>query len=436
MKIDKRMECIEDWFDHWYGNRRMENVKPIAQYIGKTGVGKKTRIAHLVSNFNLETFDMNCFFEKTSRVLNKRTCIQEFRTLMTQRGIDFYIRGRKHLIVVHNFHLLKDKAFIDDFLELCELKKVMVPIVCILNQTYVSERLLSYISKRCDCFYLHPRTPSELYELAHENYGPFMNGDETQALCKKSSGNIRELFLQCNIKKIQELTNHRCASFDSIAPIDSFDAVGSTSCVGMNETPSENTSKNTSMGHSFELLCSASVKWKVKHEVVKANGSLLKMLMSTHVCLGLDKQVHTPFPERLNMALDCMSHLSGGEATLYAKKLNVYMQWFYPTRKVSNVSIKTMTLPNFPSTSNLPTTRIYPYTSEDICYIAHTVMKFFQKTHSSQGCSIDSLKRLFVFYPYLTLELVYKLRTQHSHTFDTTCITKKKLSALLQNKFK
>ena len=82
--------------------------------------------------------------------MNKRTFVQELKYLMSHQGIEYFLENRKKLIIIHNMHILRDKKFLDEIFDLVDIPGVITPILCIFNKNFISERLQSHISKKCE----------------------------------------------------------------------------------------------------------------------------------------------------------------------------------------------------------------------------------------------------------------------------------------------
>ena len=404
---------MEEWFDKWFNNKE-GNKRSIAHFIGKSGIGKKTFIKSLIEKNNIAQIDINCLYDKSHYSMNKRTFVQELKYLMTHRGIEYFLHKKPKLIIIHNMHILRDKKFLDDIFDLTENNNVLSPILCIFNKDFISERLQSHISKKCDIFFMEAHNTYYLKEIIRKK-SIEINFDISEKnihnLSYSCDGNIHLLLLHwkehiiCKSLLFNNIENNSIEQDESMNVIEK----------------------------SFRILCNKNIHWNDKMDVVKTNGSLLKLLMSTHVFGGLDKDDSKTFSEKINISLDCMKHLSKGEtlsSSSSTRDLLLFLQWFYPTYKVQIITIKTMTLPNFPSTTNLPITRLLPFPPEDILYIAHYFIELFSKNlKNDKICS----KNIIKYYPNFTKDLAYELNTTHFKIFPRKDITKKGINRFFKN---
>ena len=135
------MTTLRDWFEHWFKNKTSktnEQIHGICHVVGKSGIGKKTRINELIDEFNISRIDVNCLHDKSHYLINKRTFVNEMKYIMTQRGIEFFIENKKKVIILHNAHVLRDKKFLDEIFQLSTLPDVVTPMLCIFNKDFTS----------------------------------------------------------------------------------------------------------------------------------------------------------------------------------------------------------------------------------------------------------------------------------------------------------
>ena len=90
--------------------------------------------------------------------------------IVTNRNIEFYLTGKKDVVVIHNLHVITEKAFYDDMLKLNSDVEFVTPVICILNKNYISERFLSYMTKNCIVFNYPKKSQEELESILKE-YG-------------------------------------------------------------------------------------------------------------------------------------------------------------------------------------------------------------------------------------------------------------------------
>tara|TARA_Y100000996_G_C22546801_1_gene652163 strand:+ start:310 stop:1524 length:1215 start_codon:yes stop_codon:yes gene_type:complete len=404
---------MEEWFLDWFKKPNPpSNRKAIAHLIGKSGIGKKTVVNNLLKEYNVGHININCLHNREHYSMNKRTFVQELKYLMSHQGIEYFLENRKKLIIIHNMHILRDKKFLDEIFDLVDIPGVITPILCIFNKNFISERLQSHISKKCECFFMDPLESSKLegiIETRNKELKISLPDNILKSIIHSSDGNIHLLIMQW---KDYIMSNK----------------INTTNAI---ENEDEDESMNV-IEKCFRILCNQSIHWDDKEDIIKVHGSLLKLLMSTHVCTGLDESKKS-LKEKLKIGMDCMKHLSEGETLgQNSKDLITFLQWFYPTYKVPIVTIKTMSLPNFPSTTNLPITRLLPYPPEDILYIAHYYLKFFSRDTKKLGVPSD--EEIKKYYPNFKKELAYELNTTHFKVFPNQDVTKKKINRFFKKK--
>ena len=408
------------WFEHWFGSH--ENQKThynqvyygICHIIGKSGVGKKTRINELIHKFNITKIDVNCLHDRSHYLMNKRTFVGEMKYMMTHRGIEYFIENKKKVIVVHNTHVLRDKRFLDEIFELSTLSGIVTPMLCIFNKDFISERLQSYISKKCNLCYIEQYSRDKIANIFLErNRG--ISIENIYELIDEYNGNFHQIELgwrELIFENISSKSRYFICKSSS-----KEDVVVDDNCMEQ---------KNL-IERSFTILCNPYVDWSTKFDIVKTNGSLLKLLMSSHICGGLDSDDELTFCDKVDIALDCIEKLVEGE-TLNGNMLkehSVFLQWLYPTSRVQHITIKTMTLPNFPSTANLNKMRLYPHSPEEVLYISHFISAFLRENRTK-----ESLKKIRQYYPYFTESFLNELCETLFKLFPGNDLTKKKTAKI------
>ena len=374
---------IEDTFESCHFDK-VDVARPIVHLIGNTGIGKKHFMMRMSKKYNMIPIEINTILDTTYSIGNKNTFLQNLENLMTHQGIEYFLTGKKKVIIVHGMHLLKDKKLYDEIFDICETRKILAPVICLMNKSYVSERLITFLSKRSNVYILKPKGDMIMRKVLEDwnvENGIELTEEAMTAIIKKAQGNFYYLGV---------LWRDAVYTFyENMESDDWCDIMGSKEIKGCDTDGNEKhevseklnlTTKNT-IEHAFRVLCDRNIRWVVKEDVIKMHGSLLKLLMSKHVCGGIDKMHDKSFDEKLDVGLKCMRQLSEGETlghsgTNSAKELAMYMCWVYPTLMVDHVTIKTMVLPNYPSTINLSSTKVDPYTPDNTLYIAYVVHLF------------------------------------------------------------
>lgn len=411
------MTTLRDWFEHWFKNKTdktNEQIYGICHVIGKSGIGKKTRINELIDEFDISRIDVNCLHDKSHYLMNKRTFVNEMKYLMTHQGIEFFIENKKKVIVVHNAHVLRDKKFLDEIFQLSTHPDVVTPMLCIFNKDFTSERLQTYISKKCNLYYIESYNRdviANIFSKKNEN----IDINDIYDLVDEHHGNFHQITLgwkEILFDKLYSKTKFFKKKSDQKEDFAIFD---------------ESMEQKSIIERSFSTLCNPAIDWDTKFDVVKTNGSLLKLLMSSHICGGLDSENNMSFSEKIDIASDCIEKLAEGESLQgnMLKEHAVFLQWLYPTSRVSNITIKTMTLPKFPSTANLPTIRLYPHSPDEILYISHFLSHFLGENRTK-----ESLKKIHEYYPYIGESLLNELCQTLFKIFPGNDLTKKRIAKI------
>ena len=161
------MSDLSKWFEDICNN----TIKPSLVYlVGNTGVGKKTYVKSIVELYNYRCININCLYDKDHSRLKKKTFVSQLTHMVTNRNIEYFLSGLKDVVIINNLHVISDKTFYDEILELKKKIHFVTPVVCILNKDYLSERFLAYITKGCDVFEFSKKSDNELIKII-KNYG-------------------------------------------------------------------------------------------------------------------------------------------------------------------------------------------------------------------------------------------------------------------------
>ena len=105
---------LEDWFCKVANNE----IKPsLVHLIGDVGVGKKTDVRNIINKYGYRCININCIYDKDHSRFKKKTFVNELFHIVTNRNIEYYLTGKKDVVVIHNLHVITEKAFYDDMFE-------------------------------------------------------------------------------------------------------------------------------------------------------------------------------------------------------------------------------------------------------------------------------------------------------------------------------
>jgi hypothetical protein len=454
-KIHKNID-LENWFDLTFNKKTLK--KSIIHVIGDSGIGKKKTIIDLCCAHSVNIVDINCLHGTSHYDIKKKDFIPELKTIMTHRNIDFFLSGRQNLILIHNLHTIRDKKFLDQLFELNTLNNITSPVICVLNKFFISERLISHICKKCYALYLNKKSFHELrdilisYHKKHFPEGSLKLGENfIKTTVDTCDGNIHKMFI---LWKDYILTIHATTTpYDTdyaqhptmkntkklvadISEPENWDFQNSDTDLDL--CYKENT--KTLICNCFETLCAKDVPFYKKIDTIKVHGSLLKLLMSTHVCNGLEA-TKLSYIKKLNICIQLMSYLSRGDSVkgTYNTNYSQILQCIIPTNMVSISTIKSLILPSFPSTSNNQVLRMHPHNPDQAIYISHFMIKYFtiifdNHSLSKKSKSNDSHYLLKTMEDWKNVvhnfnkELMYEINLRYFKLFPEFGISKKKIN--------
>tara|TARA_B100001250_G_scaffold300307_1_gene261999 strand:+ start:590 stop:1855 length:1266 start_codon:yes stop_codon:yes gene_type:complete len=398
---------LEEWFCKVANNE----IKPsLVHLIGDVGVGKKTDVRNIIQEYGYRCININCIYDKDHSRFKKKTFVNELSHIVTNRNIEYYLTGKKDVVVIHNLHVITEKAFYDDMLKLNSDVEFVTPVICILNKNYISERFLSYMTKNCIVFNYPKKSQEELESILKEygkQYGLKTIPNELINETFDSKGNIYALMRKCREYAL-------------------------TKCLSKNIYNSCKIDKNI-VTKCFNDLCNQNESWTRKQDIIKSQGSLIRLLMPSHVFAGLDQDETKDLKESHEIASMCMKNLAAGELlsgtnnTIYASLL----QCIYPTFKVQNTTIKSMVLSNCQSTSNmcvLPRL-LYPHPEEQYIYILYYIIEAIELEQARKKIKDETEWNTWL--PCLSKIGLNELQQKYLKIFSKYTISKKKVNRFL-----
>ena len=183
----------------------------------------------------------------------------------------------------------------------------------------------------------------------------------------------------------------------------------------------------------FNDLCNQDESWARKQDIIKSQGSLIRLLMPSHVFAGLDQDETKDLKISHEIATMCMKNLAAGESlsgtnnTIYASLL----QCIYPTFKVQNTTIKSMVLSNCQSTSNmcvLPRL-LYPHPEEQYIYILYYIIEAIELEQARKKIKDETEWHSWL--PCLSKSGLNELQQKYLKIFSKYNISKKKVNRFL-----
>tara|TARA_B100000965_G_C19603538_1_gene764614 strand:- start:32357 stop:33613 length:1257 start_codon:yes stop_codon:yes gene_type:complete len=395
----------------WFKKVCNDEIKSsLVHLVGDVGVGKKTYVRNVIESYGYRCININCIYDKDHSCFKKKTFVNELAHIVTNRNIEYFLTGKKDVVIVHNLHVITEKAFYDDILKLNATVDFVTPVICILNKNYISERFLSYMTKNCIVFRHEKKTHEELKEILKDvckSYGiktvPKILIDEIDSL----NGNIYALMRKCReyafTGTLSRKTFHSCKIDKNIV----------TKC--------------------FTELCNENESWSRKQDIIKSQGSLIRLLMPSHVFAGLDNNEILTFKEKHKISSLCMKNMSVGES-LNGTNNQIYaslLQCIYPTNKVQNTTIKSMVLSNCQSTSNMCTLPrlLYPHPDEQYLYILYYIIESIELEQARKKIKDETGWDQWL--PALSKLGLNELQQKYLKIFSNYNISKKKVNRFL-----
>jgi hypothetical protein len=442
IEIPSHPKTLEDWFDKVFVQKTVS--KSIIHAIGDSGIGKKTKIKELSKEYNVNVIDINCLHEKNHFDLKKKNFILELKSIITHKSIDFFLSGRQSIVVIHNLHIFRDKKFLEQLFELNTITNIVSPVICIFNKLLISERLISHICKKCYAIYVLPKTNWELKEILidYHKKNNFTEGLVTEIILNEtviaSNGNIHKLMI---LWKHYILRVGVCTNYETITNYKSDDFFETSDIIDIKtgEINYKEESTKTLICNCFETLCDKNVEYYKKIDTIKVYGSLLKLLMSTHICNGLN-MTDMSYLDRLDTSIQLMKYLSIGDSVKGVFNVNYsqILQCIIPTYVVDLTTIKSLILPSFPSTSNNQVMRFHPHPPDQCLYISLFMIKYFSYIYENSTSKknknneahlvLKSMKDWETLIYSLNKEYVYDISLKYFKLFPEYGISKKKIN--------
>tara|TARA_Y100000389_G_C17454236_1_gene516948 strand:- start:1318 stop:2574 length:1257 start_codon:yes stop_codon:yes gene_type:complete len=389
----------------WFCKLESHEISPsILFYIGEMGTGKKTKLNSLINHYGYTVSNMNWLHDKNHSVIKKKTFVHDLKHMISNRNIEYYLTGKKDIAVIHNSHIISDKGIFDAITCLNTEPHVtfVTPVIFIINQTFVSERLLTHMTKSSYVCY-HKKIDCETVEKIVREQVERFNGEmneEIHQIVQSFDGNVTKL--KTNIRQYL-ITNVN------------------------NQITGNLKSEKNIVFKCFDILCNENFKWQYKSKCIKPHESLIRLLMPNHVAKGLDANTEISIREKIKIAENCLRSLKNSECVI-GKHINGFqtlLQSIYPTILVPNVTIKTMILSNCQSTSsNSSLERIlHPYKKEQFALI----LKFIYDSIKIEQCRQKTNDTLEwnIWLPNISKCSLNELQQLHLKIFNEKVLTKK-----------
>lgn len=394
---------ISDWFEKLNTN----NIKPsICFYIGEMGTGKKRKLLELTEKYGYTVTHLNWLHNKHHSSIKKKTFVQDLKHIITNRNIEFFLTGSRDIVIIHNIHIMNDKALFDEInkMNMEFSKNIVTPVIFIVNQTFVSERLLTHMTKSCYLSFHKRLMYEELSEILvsklEKNNIKDISKEDHDIIIESSKGNIFSLITQTN----NLIITGKMTSYPQLT---------------------KKVDKNIVM-KCFEELC-GNGKWSSKHKFIKPHESLMRLLMPNHIAKGLDLDETITFEEKLKLAEKSTKSLLLSENVMgkYVPSYSSLLQCIGPTLFVKKVSIKTMVLSNCQSTnSNTVLEKIlYPHSSEQYAMLLQFLCLYIEKEQGKLSFSEPIQWNKLI--PNISKSNLNELQQIHLKIFKEHNITKK-----------
>ena len=393
--------------DDWFLKIDKQEISPsILFYIGEMGTGKKTKINELIKTYDYTSSHLNWLHNKNHSIIKKKNFIQDLKHIVSNRNIEFFLSGKRDIVIIHNSHIVTDKSLFDEVSALNNNSSIVfvTPVIIIVNQSFVSERLLTHMTKSCYASY-HKKLDIEVITRIVYNKLHCFNikkiKPEVQEIIDNFDGNIFSL----NTKIKQFIITNTSHSNTQIT---------------------KKNDKNIVL-KCFEELCNPNLKWSEKYKRIKPHESLIRLLMPNHIAKGMDNEEHKTKRDKLEIALKCIGSLLNSEKII-GKNINGFtslLQSIHPTTLIQNVTIKTMILSNCQSTStNSNLKRILePHSNDQYALILKFIAKSVEYEQGRSKC-YDELDWNSWLYN-ISKSNLNELQQTHLKIFKEHSITKK-----------
>tara|TARA_Y100000389_G_scaffold153331_1_gene153539 strand:- start:10875 stop:12143 length:1269 start_codon:yes stop_codon:yes gene_type:complete len=394
----------------WFNKLVNDLIEPgLVFLIGDIGVGKKTFINKIINKNSYRCININCVYDKDHSRLKKKTFVNELKHMVTNRNIEYFLTGKKDVVLIHNLHVITDKAFYDELHNLKNTTRFVTPVICILNRHFISERFLSYITKNCITFYHKPKSPQELMKILEDSakdFGLKRVPTSFHSKIENSNGNIYSLLTQLRQYSLTK-------DFYVNTSYNKIDKNIVTKC--------------------FDDLCNPNNSWIKKQDYIKSQGSLVRLLMPSHIFNGLDEDSTKTTNEKLDITIKCLDKMAHGERvsgnnhTFYTSLL----QCIYPTLLVKNTTIKSMILSNCYSSSNTTTLPrlLGPHPDDQYIYIIYYIIIAIELEQVRK--KIEDITPWKTWLPNISKTGLNELQQKHFRIFSNYNITKKKINRFL-----
>tara|TARA_Y100000389_G_scaffold204789_1_gene259684 strand:- start:11481 stop:12725 length:1245 start_codon:yes stop_codon:yes gene_type:complete len=400
---------IEDWFDKI---DKKEITPSILFYVGEMGTGKKTKLRTITEKYNYTISNLNWLHQKNHSIIKKKNFVADLKHIVSNRNIEYFLTGSRDIVFIHNTHIINDKSLFDEILKLnTYIDEFITPVVFIINQSFVSERLLTHMTRT---FYLS----------YHENLSKPELTNIVWNKVKTLNPNIYD--------EVEKIVNDGGSNIYSLTTTSRQYAIsGEYSTTQYN---SKKVDKNIVL-KCFEDLCS-SEKWNYKYKFVKPHESLMRLLMPNHISRGLDCQENISLSEKLDIAKKSIQSLNDSEI-LNCKHITNFLsllQCIYPTQLVNTVTIKTMILSNCQSTTtnSFLEQAFHPHTNDEysfiLKYLAVSIEQEQQRVKNVDNTDWNTL------IPNLSKSTLNELQQLHLKIFKEHNITKKMINRFVSRK--
>ena len=96
--------------EEWFHKVSKKEIKPsLVHLVGDVGVGKKTYVKNIVENCGYRCININCIYDKDHSCFKKKAFVNELSHIVTNRNIEFFLTGKRDVLVIHNLHVITEK---------------------------------------------------------------------------------------------------------------------------------------------------------------------------------------------------------------------------------------------------------------------------------------------------------------------------------------
>lgn len=394
--------------DEWFYKIENKKISPsILFYIGEMGTGKKTKIQTLIKKYNYTVSHLNWLHNKNHSIIKKKFFIQDLKHIVSNRNIEYFLSGSKDIAIIHNSHTVTDKSLFDEVSLINNDQSInfVTPVIFIVNQSFVSERLLTHMTK-----------------TSLSAYHNILNREEVTKIVSNTLKLFKINKINPNIQKIID-------NFDGniYALLTNLKQLVITNSLDENKLQVTKRNDKNIVLKCFEELCDENKSWNNKYKNIKPHESLIRLLMPNHIAKGLDTDEFKNKKEKVEISIKCIKSLLDSERSIckHISGFNSILQSVYPTTLIQRVSIKTMILSNCQSTSTNSKLKnfLQPHSNEQYSIILKFIAKSIEVEQSRSKCQDDLVWNSWL--PNISKTNLNELQQTHFKIFKEHSITKK-----------